>query len=368
MQDQAGMEAFINARLLGQEEAVAEFCGVVSRAEHGPKRAGRPRGFVLLLGPTGTGKTEMVKLAAQWLYGGDAEARLRRLDMGEYQHRDSVLRLLGGEGRPALLGRAVDALNERGGGILLLDEIEKAHPDLLTLLLSFDEARTTMADGETKDLSSCYVLMTSNLGAAEAAQMTHNGYAAVRRKVQREAEQVLRKETVARFTAVIVMNTLSYEVQERIAARLLARELLLQSEHCHRWVEVADEGVLSFLVGKGFSRDLGARNIRRTIERHVGDALAPFAALGESSMRGYAELVGDRWSRGLVLKVEGDALVAWPLRRSVALRSLLARVCRDELAGYGVEESPFRESGAEPLREISLSHDPLPCSHECAHT
>lgn len=331
MENQVGLEVFIKSRLLGQEAAVEEFCEVVEQAERGPARVGRLKGFLLLLGPTGTGKTELVKLAVEHLYGVEAQQRLRRFDMGEYQHRDSVLRLLGAGGAPALLGAAVDELNASGGGVLLLDEIEKAHPDLLTLLLSFDEARTTMANGETKDLSRCYVVMTSNLGAAEAAQMAHNGYSAIRRKVIREAELALRKETVARFTAVIVMNALSFEVQERITRQLLERELLLQSEHCHRWIEAEDAGVVGYLVSKGFSPDLGARNLRRTIERYVGRALAPYRPF-ETCVEDYNETseispsVGDRWSRGLILKVEAGELVAWPLRRSVSLQLLLAHL------------------------------------------
>ena len=322
------LDSFLCSRLLGQEEAIRQFSSAIERAESGPERHGRTRAFVLLMGPTGTGKTEMVKLTAGHLYGHDSSRCLERFDMGEYQHRDSVLRLLGAPGQPALLGAAVDRLNALVGGMLLLDEIEKAHPDLLTALLSFDDARTTMADGSTRDLSRCYVVMTSNLGAAEAAQMSHNGYSAIRRKVIREAESFLRKETVARFSAVVVMNTLSFEVQERIAVALFERELRVQSEHCRRVIEVADARVLNFLVGKGFSPDLGARNLRHVIERYVGDALRPFFPKGRSPSPSFPEKpsdrIGDRWSHGVVLAVVDDALVARPLQRSVALDRLLS--------------------------------------------
>jgi ATP-dependent Clp protease ATP-binding subunit ClpA len=328
MENAPSLESVLRARLVGQNEAVAEFAACIERSHFGPARSGRTKAFILLLGPTGTGKTEMVKLTARHLYGAQSLARLERFDMGEYQHSDSVLRLLGGPGQTALLGAALDRLNALGGGVLLLDEIEKAHPDLLTVLLSFDEARSTMADGSTRDLSRCYVMMTSNLGAAEASQMVHNGYSAIRRKVLHEAELCFRKETLARFTATIVMNSLDFDTQNLIARQLLEHELLVQSEHCHRWIEIADSRVISFLIGKGFSPDLGARNIRRTIEKHVGDALRPFARLDvpeEGADGSFAE-IGDRWSRGLVLTVEQDALVAWPLRRSESLSRLLSQL------------------------------------------
>ncbi len=328
MQDIAPLEAFLIKRLFGQSAAIREFSGAVDRAQHGPRRKGRTRSFLLLLGPTGTGKTEMVRLTAQFLYGDQCSKRLERFDMGEYQHADSVLRLLGNPGQPALLGAAVDRLNRCCGGILLLDEIEKAHPDLLSVLLSFDDARTTMADGTTKDLSDCHVIMTSNLGAAEAALMTHCGYSAIRRKVLREAEAKLRKETVARFTAVIVMNSLAFDVQERIVREILEREIMLQSGHCCRLLEIANPGVFTFLIGKGFTPDMGARHIRKTVEKFVGDALRADTAdrCRPEGGPGICDTLGDRWSRGRMIAVSGDALVALPFPRTERLTEILSRV------------------------------------------
>lgn len=328
MPDLAELETFLNRRLLGQREAVDDFCSAVIRAESGPMRIRRTKAFLLLLGPTGTGKTEMVHLAAQFLYGDAAPARLERFDMGEYQHPDSVKRLLGAPDQPPLLGRAIDRLNARGGGILLLDEIEKAFPDLLTALLSFDSARSTMFDGTTRDLTNLIVVLTSNLGAAEAARMENSGYSAISRKLRHAAEERFKKEGVARFTSVICMNVLTYSVQQQITRNLLAAELALQSAHLRRVVEAAPE-VVGFLIGKGFSPDLGARNIRNCIERHVGEALAPYA-LGArepwpSTDADPAGAIGDRWSGGVLIAADGDALVAGPLPRSPELVAVLRR-------------------------------------------
>lgn len=317
MVDLAQLESYLNRRLLGQQEAIADFCSAIVRAVCGPRRPGRTKAFLLLLGPTGTGKTEMVQLTAGFLYG--AGARLERFDMGEYQHPDSVKRLLGAPDQPPLLGHAVDRLNARGGGILLLDEIEKAFPDLLTALLSFDSARTTMFDGTTRDLTNLIVVLTSNLGAAEAARMENSGYSAVARKLRHAAEERFKKEGIARFTSVNCTTVLSYPVQAEIAARLLAHELALQSAHLRRLVQASPE-VVTFLVSRGFSPDLGARNIRNCVERCVGEALQPHLLgkwpVDQQRLSRPVGTVGDRWSESLLIEVEHDTLVARPFARA----------------------------------------------------
>jgi ATP-dependent Clp protease ATP-binding subunit ClpB len=338
MADIAQLESFLNSRLLGQREAVAEFCSSIIRAEKGPIRTARTRAFMLLLGPTGTGKTEMVNLTAQFL-----GAPLERFDMGEYQHPDSVKRLLGSPDQPPLLGAAIDRLNAHGGGFLLLDEIEKAFPDLLTTLLSFDAARSTMFDGSTRDLSRLIIVLTSNLGAADAARMQNSGYSAISRKLRYAAEERFRKEGVARFTSVNCMNVLSYAVQEQIARSLVAHELALQSGHLRRLV-ISGGDVVRFLVGKGFSPDLGARNVRNCVERHVGEALKPFV-LGDGRHACGAD--ADLWSDALVLAVAGDHLVATSLERSPALCAVIATAAASDtsrrgsaLLGTGTHECP----------------------------
>lgn len=321
MFDLAQLEPFLNRRLLGQPEAVGEFSSAVVRAERGPSRRGRTRAFILLLGPTGTGKTELVNLAAQFLYGAAADVRLARFDMGEYQHADSVHRLLGAPGQPPLLGRAVERLNALGGGILLLDEIEKAFPDLLTALLSFDAARSTMYDGTVCDLEQLFVVLTSNLGAAEAARMENSGYSAVSRKLRHAAEERFRKEGMARFTAVICMNVLTYAVQQEIAQLAVGRELRTQAEHLRRWVEAGPE-VVRFLLGKGYSPDLGARNLRNCVERYIGAALEPYFLGADplgSAPRARSRDCGHLSRKALRLEVRGEALAARPLERSAAL-------------------------------------------------
>jgi ATP-dependent Clp protease ATP-binding subunit ClpA len=198
-----------------------------------------------------------------------------------------------------LLGLAIDRLNEAAGpngtAFLLFDEIEKAYKGLITVLLAFDAGRVTTNDGQTRDLSRLFVFVTSNVGAADAANMSNVPFAMIRDKVLMMAEKEFRKETVARFDAKIVMRLLSLDVQREITTRLLSHEVAAQQNHYLRPIQF-DEGVINFLIRKGFTPDMGARNLRATVERQVGVALLPWEGCGDD------EASGDRYSRTLLLR------------------------------------------------------------------
>ena len=293
------LSQYLNRRLLGQREAVNEFATTIAVSLNGRAKENRTKGFVFMAGPTGTGKTEMINLTAKFLYPDDAPRRYHRFDMAEYMHADSVNRLLGCPGQPSLLGLAIDRLNEAAGpngtAFLLFDEIEKAYKGLITVLLAFDAGRVTTNDGQTRDLSRLFVFVTSNVGAADAANMSNVPFAMIRDKVLKMAEKEFRKETVARFDAKIVMRLLSLDVQREITTRLLSHEVTAQQNHYLRPIQF-DEGVINFLIRKGFTPDMGARNLRSTVERQVGVALLPWEGCSDD------EASGDRYSRALLLR------------------------------------------------------------------
>lgn len=315
------LEQAITATIRGQNEAVTEFANAVRLGWNGVPRPGRTRGFVILLGPTGTGKTEMTLIAVRELFGAEgAETNFARFDMAEYHHPDAIRKFIGGGGEIPLLGRAIDKLNAAGGGILLLDEIEKADANLVRALLSFDAARITMNDGVTKDLSNIFVVLTSNLGSADAAQMRSTPYATLKKHILRVAEECFNAEGMARFSAKIVTNRLPYEVQREIATAITRREIRLQSQYLQREIVTEGDEVMRFLVRKGFTPELGARTIRSAVEQHIGHALLPYVheSLDTESMP------GDRLSRRLVLEIVDDTLRATPVARSLEFTELLA--------------------------------------------
>lgn len=262
------LETYMRARIRGQDHVLPRVVSVLQRGELGLAKPNRPRGSFLFLGPTGVGKTETALTFTDFLFG---PGKLFRFDMSEYQTQESLGVLLGGKlGERGTLGLAFD---KAGFGTLLFDEIEKAHARVLDIFLQIlDAARVTMASGETLDLSPFYVVFTSNIGAADLLNLQHSTFATMERHVLTRAQQAMRPELFARIAEKLVFNRLDYDHQLEIAQMLLNAELdFLRAKGCDLQ---PDSTVLPFTVRRGFHPKLGARPMRDTVEKLLGDALA----------------------------------------------------------------------------------------------
>jgi ATP-dependent Clp protease ATP-binding subunit ClpA len=195
-----------------------------------------------------------------------------RLDMSEYQTQDRLALLLGtSRAEPGRIAEGYDACD--GRGTLLFDEIEKAHPRVLDILLQILEpARVTTGANRPLDFSGWYVAMTSNIGAARIMAMRRSIYETMRRLVRQDAQRELRPEIFARITEVVVLNRLDYAAQTRIAAGVVDGEIIAHAERGHD--VTAARGVTDAVIHHGYSERLGARPMRDTAERMVRSALA----------------------------------------------------------------------------------------------
>jgi ATP-dependent Clp protease ATP-binding subunit ClpA len=278
-----GLRRHLEAAVLGQDEAIAGLSDALLAGEMGHTPAGRPRSMVLILGPTGTGKTSAVTAASAHLYGTDAVARI---NAAEFASEERVPLLLGtGPGQGGLLGAELARLRRAGGRILLLDEIEKAHPRVSDLLLGIEEAAVTLASGERLDLSDLHVVATSNVGSSGVVDMEGVARSSLRRYVLQEASAHFRPEVVARFTAILVFAQLTRDTQVRICRQMLEAEAAFQSgvlsrRFGHPHLVRAGADVCARLVSEGWSRRLGARPMRNAVERRVRGALV------EAQLRG----------------------------------------------------------------------------------
>ena len=262
-----GLEAHLRTQLRGQDHVIARAAAVFTRGELGLARPDRPRGVFLAVGPTGTGKTELVLLAARYLFGDD---RVRRFDLSEYQRTDAVERLLGADASDSgAVARAAAAASPR---VWLFDELEKAHPKVLDLFIQMLEpGHITLASGEVVSLKHDYIAFTSNIGASEAMRMARSSMASIEQAVLRRVAEALRPEILARVPDKLVFARLTPDVQREIAGLHLANEVArLKSVGFD--LEVSCEA-LEFLIREGFHPEFGARPLRQTIERQLQDAV-----------------------------------------------------------------------------------------------
>ncbi len=262
-----GLEAHLRAHIRGQDHILPRIAASFARGALGVASPDRPRGSLLFVGPTGTGKTETFTCAIEYVFG---PGHLLTFDMSEYHDRSAVNKLLG-ENREdiGLLGRALASV--KSGGILF-DEVEKAHPLVLDLFLQILwHGRITVATGEVFHFGSHFVGFTSNIGSAEAMRMGHSRLASVEQTVLRRVEQELRPELVGRIDEKLVFARLGPDVQREICALEVARETA-RLRAVGFDLEVSREA-LEFLMREGFHPHLGARPLRKAVERHLQDAV-----------------------------------------------------------------------------------------------
>ncbi|MFD8225828.1 ATP-dependent Clp protease ATP-binding subunit [Streptomyces massasporeus] len=279
-----GLEEHLHQRVVGQDEAVRVVSDAVLRSRAGLAAPDRPIGSFLFLGPTGVGKTELARALAEALFG--SEDRMVRLDMSEYQERHTVSRLVGAP--PGYVGheeagQLTEVVRRHPYSLLLLDEVEKAHPDVFNILLQvLDDGRLTDSQGRTVDFSNTVIVMTSNLGSeAITRRGATTGFAAGGADADEEArrEQILRPlrehfrpEFLNRIDEIVVFRQLTTEQLRRITNLLLDRtRSLVQSKGIT--VTFTDRAV-EWLAERGYQPEYGARPLRRTIQREVDNELS----------------------------------------------------------------------------------------------
>src|SRR5687767_15071762 len=278
------MEDELHKRVIGQHAAIETISKAIRRSRAGLKDPKRPTGSFIFLGPSGVGKTELARTLAEFLFG-DEEAMVR-IDMSEYMEKHSVSRLVGSP--PGYIGydeggQLTEAVRRKPYCVLLLDEIEKAHPDVFNILLQIlEDGRLTDAQGRTVDFRNAIVIMTSNVGATDIARNTPLGFSVadetglsyedMKNKIMGELKKVFRPEFLNRLDEVIVFHKLSRDEIKQIV-ELLMRHLRESMAERELQIELNEEAK-EFLVDKGWDPAMGARPLRRAIQRYVEDPLA----------------------------------------------------------------------------------------------
>jgi ATP-dependent Clp protease ATP-binding subunit ClpB len=285
------MEERLHLRVVGQDEAIRAVANAIRRARAGLQDPNRPLGSFIFLGPTGVGKTELARALAEFLF--DDEQAMIRIDMSEYQEKHTVSRLIGAP--PGYVGyeeagQLTEAVRRRPYSVVLFDEIEKAHPEVLNVMLQLlDDGRLTDGKGRTVDFKNTVVIMTSNLGSQYLAEAAQRGAGlktpeiqideGVRREVMDTLRAHFRPEFLNRVDEIIIFQPLTRE-QMRTIIDIQLRGLMKRLEDRKIRVELTDRAK-DLLIEEGYDPTYGARPLKRTIQRQVLDALAMRVLQGE---------------------------------------------------------------------------------------
>ncbi len=268
------MEDQLHQRVVGQDEAVRLVADAIRRSRAGLGDPNRPYGSFLFLGPTGVGKTELCKALAGFLF--DSEGHLIRIDMSEFMERHSVARLIGAP--PGYVGYEeggylTEAVRRKPYSVILLDEVEKAHPDVFNVLLQvLDDGRMTDGQGRTVDFKNTVIVMTSNLGSQMIQQMEGDDYQVVKLAVMAEVKSYFRPEFINRIDEVVVFHALD-EAHIKSIAGIQLQYLTKRLAAMEMKLEVSD-AALAELAAAGFDPVFGARPLKRAIQAHLENALA----------------------------------------------------------------------------------------------
>ena len=268
------MEEVLHERVVGQDEAVRAVSDAIRRSRSGLADPNKPYGSFLFLGPTGVGKTELCKALAGFLF--DSEDHLIRIDMSEYMEKHAVARLIGAP--PGYVGYEeggylTEQVRRKPYSVILLDEVEKAHPDVFNILLQvLDDGRLTDGQGRTVDFKNTVIVMTSNIGSQHIQQMGTQDYEAVKEVVMEDVKEHFRPEMINRIDEVVVFHGLNQENIRNIAKiqlkglekRLVAQNLRLN----------VDEAALDLIAQAGFDPVYGARPLKRAIQAEIENPLA----------------------------------------------------------------------------------------------
>jgi len=274
------MEAKLHERVVGQDEAITAVADAIRRSRAGLSDPNRPLGSFLFLGPTGVGKTELCKALAGFLF--DSEDHMVRIDMSEFMEKHSVSRLIGAP--PGYVGyeeggTLTEAVRRKPYSVLLLDEVEKAHPDVFNVLLQvLDDGRLTDGQGRTVDFKNCVIVMTSNLGSQHIMALVGEPQEVIRDAVWGEVKAHFRPEFLNRIDETVIFHALDQKNIQAIA-KIQLRQLEQRLEKLEMKLDVSEEA-LAELAKVGFDPVFGARPLKRAIQQRIENPLSKLILQG----------------------------------------------------------------------------------------